>query len=139
LQGLGPVEGLTIGALSQGPRAGLRGLPAATARGVKEVAAAYTPSGIARAIRPAVADVPGSASTWEAAAAPATMGASVGAAGTKITEQARALAATASPELQAEVAKIGPKITQRGLKTLERHVEADTLPVPVRLTEGQAT
>jgi hypothetical protein len=61
---------------------------------------------------------------------------SVGAAGTVPLEQARAMVASASPELKAAVEKVGNKID---LQVLARHAEADTLPVPVRLTTGQAT
>lgn len=62
--------------------------------------------------------------------------ASAGAAAADITEQAKAMTAGASPELQAAVAKAGPKTN---IQVLERHVDADSLPVPVRLTKGQAT
>ncbi|NBR16179.1 MAG: hypothetical protein EBU01_16610, partial [Crocinitomicaceae bacterium] len=43
----------------------------------------------------------------------------------------------ATPELQKALANIPPE--KVNLPTLQRHIEADTLPVPVRLTEGQAT
>lgn len=42
-----------------------------------------------------------------------------------------------SPELKKEIASIPVK--KINIPTLQRHIEADTLPVPVRLTEGQAT
>lgn len=60
----------------------------------------------------------------------------VGSAAVDPVTQAKTLAARASPELQAAVEKAGPNVN---LETLARHVEADTLPVPVRLTKGQAT
>ncbi len=65
---------------------------------------------------------------------------SVGAAGAGTIEQARAAAANASPELQAivEAASRG-KNKALNLDALKRHVEADSLPVPVQLTPGQAT
>jgi hypothetical protein len=43
----------------------------------------------------------------------------------------------ATPELQQAIASI--PIDKVNIPTLQRHIEADTLPVPVRLTEGQAT
>ena len=43
----------------------------------------------------------------------------------------------ATPELQKALANIPPE--KVNIPTLQRHIEADTLPVPVRLTEGQAT
>ena len=43
----------------------------------------------------------------------------------------------ATPELQQALKDIPTE--QVNLPTLQRHIEADTLPVPVRLTEGQAT
>lgn len=42
-----------------------------------------------------------------------------------------------SPELKQEISNI--PVNKINLPTLQRHIEADTLPVPVRLTEGQAT
>jgi len=62
--------------------------------------------------------------------------ASVGAAAAEPSVQAAALAAGASPELQALVKSAGNKIN---LPVLQRHIEADTLPVPIQLTKGQAT
>jgi hypothetical protein len=41
-----------------------------------------------------------------------------------------------SPELQAAISKAGPNIQP---EALSRHLEADSLPIPVRLTAGQAT
>jgi hypothetical protein len=43
----------------------------------------------------------------------------------------------ATPELQQAISSI--PVEKVNLPTLQRHIEADTLPVPVRLTEGQAT
>jgi hypothetical protein len=43
----------------------------------------------------------------------------------------------ATPELQKALANIPPE--KINIPTLQRHIEADSLPVPVRLTEGQAT
>jgi len=70
-----------------------------------------------------------------AKAVPGQMG-SVGATGTTPLEQARAMVANASPELKAALEKVGEKVD---LQVLGRHAEADTLPIPVRLTTGQAT
>jgi len=44
---------------------------------------------------------------------------------------------SASPELQQSLKDV--PVSQVNLPVLERHVEADSLPIPVRLTEGQAT
>lgn len=62
---------------------------------------------------------------------------SAGAAATTDQATVNALLAKASPELQNEL-KATP-VNQINMPALERHVEADTLPVPVRLTRGQAT
>lgn len=62
---------------------------------------------------------------------------SAGAAATTDQAAVNALLAKASPELQNEL-KATP-VAQINMPALERHVEADTLPVPVRLTRGQAT
>jgi len=43
----------------------------------------------------------------------------------------------ATPELQKTISSI--PVNEVNIPTLQRHIEADTLPVPVRLTEGQAT
>jgi len=43
----------------------------------------------------------------------------------------------ATPELQQTISSI--PVNEVNIPTLQRHIEADTLPVPVRLTEGQAT
>jgi hypothetical protein len=43
----------------------------------------------------------------------------------------------ATPELQKTISSI--PVNEVNLPTLQRHIEADTLPIPVRLTEGQAT
>jgi hypothetical protein len=62
---------------------------------------------------------------------------SAGAAATTDQAAVNAMLAKVSPELQNEI-KATP-INQINMPALERHVEADTLPVPVRLTRGQAT
>lgn len=62
---------------------------------------------------------------------------SAGAAATTDQNAVNALLAKASPELQNELKATPPN--QINMPALERHVEADTLPVPVRLTRGQAT
>jgi hypothetical protein len=43
----------------------------------------------------------------------------------------------ATPELQKAISNV--PVNKVNLPVLQRHIEADTLPVPVRLTEGQAT
>ena len=69
--------------------------------------------------------------------APKPSMAGVGAAATdKATFLNQALQ-TATPELRAELQKLKPE--EVNLSVLERQVLADSLPVPMRLTEGQAT
>jgi hypothetical protein len=46
---------------------------------------------------------------------------------------------TLTPETQAELAKIGARGNTPNPAALARHVDAETLPVPVRLTQGQAS
>ena len=62
---------------------------------------------------------------------------SAGAAATTDQAAINAILAKVSPELQNEIRST--QINQINMPALERHVEADTLPVPVRLTRGQAT
>jgi hypothetical protein len=65
--------------------------------------------------------------------------ASVGAAAADPQNQARAIAAGASPELQATVEQAIKQGKPIDIPALSRHAEAESLPVKVRLTEGQAT
>jgi len=62
---------------------------------------------------------------------------SAGAAATTDQATVNAMLAKVSPELQNEIRST--PVNQLNMPALERHVEADTLPVPVRLTRGQAT
>jgi hypothetical protein len=62
---------------------------------------------------------------------------SVGAAAVPTETTIKAALSTASPELQKALSNISP--SKVNLPVLQRHIEADSLPVPVRLTEGQAT
>jgi len=61
----------------------------------------------------------------------------VGAAERSNESALQAAMAQASPELRSELAKVKPN--DLSVPVLERHLEADSLPVPVRLTKGQAT
>lgn len=60
-----------------------------------------------------------------------------GAAATTNEAAVRSALESASPELQQSLKDV--PVNQINLPVLERHVEADSLPIPVRLTEGQAT
>lgn len=62
---------------------------------------------------------------------------SAGAAAVPTEATIKAAVSQASPELQQTVA--GIPVNKVNVPVLQRHVEADTLPVPIRLTEGQAT
>jgi len=62
---------------------------------------------------------------------------SVGAAAVPNETTIQQALSVATPELQTALSSIPPK--KVNLPTLQRHIEADSLPVPVRLTEGQAT
>lgn len=62
---------------------------------------------------------------------------SAGAAAAPTEATIQAAVSQASPELQQAV--YGIPINKVNVPVLQRHVEADTLPVPIRLTEGQAT
>ncbi len=68
-------------------------------------------------------------------AANASRFASAGAAGADTLTQAKTMVAGASPEIKAAVDKAGRNVN---LDVLDRHVQADSLPIPVRLTKGQA-
>jgi hypothetical protein len=63
--------------------------------------------------------------------------ASVGAAATPTEATVQQALSVVTPELKSELQNI--PVNKVNLPTLQRHIEADTLPVPVRLTEGQAT
>jgi len=83
----------------------------------------------------------GPAVTLPAGAAPgAGLGAtpgSVGAAGVPTITTIQQALVGATPELKAVLS--GIPFEQTNVPTFMRHIEADSLPVPVRLTEGQAT
>ena len=64
-------------------------------------------------------------------------GASVGAAQTANKTIIDEAMSRASPELTSELKKLDPK--QVNIPVLERHLDADTLPIPIKLSEGQAT
>jgi hypothetical protein len=69
---------------------------------------------------------------------PATAGGqSVGAAATPNTTMIQQALSVATPELQQALKDI--PVNQINLPTLQRHIEADSLPKPMRLTEGMAT
>ena len=64
-------------------------------------------------------------------------GASVGAAQTANKAIIDEAMTRATPELRQELAKLNPD--EVNLDVLNRHLDADTLPVPIKLSEGQAT
>ena len=68
---------------------------------------------------------------------PTKGGQSVGAAATPDATMVQQALSVATPELQAALKDI--PADQIHAPTFQRHIEADTLPIPVRLTEGQAT
>lgn len=70
---------------------------------------------------------------------PAAPAASVGARATLPNAQAVAMASNASPEIQAAVKDTVSKFGKVNTEALERHVQADSLPVPIKLSKGQAT
>ena len=94
----------------------------------------------AKAAMPPPAATP-TAVTLPAGAAPgAGLGAtpgSVGAAGVPTITTIQQALVGATPELKAVLS--GIPFEQTNVPTFMRHIEADSLPVPVRLTEGQAT
>jgi len=69
--------------------------------------------------------------------APKTAMAGVGAAATEKATFLNQALQTASPELRAELQKLKPE--EVNVPVLERQLDADALPVPIKLTEGQAT
>jgi hypothetical protein len=70
-------------------------------------------------------------------AEPTAVRGSAGAAATTNAATIQQALSVATPELQAIIKDI--PVDKVNLPTLTRHIEADTLPIPVRLTEGQAT
>lgn len=117
LAGLGPAEGMALGnAISQMPKG-------AISQGTK----------LALGADKAPTAAP-------AAAAPSGGMASVGAAGVAPTEQVRELASRAqTPELRQVIERSAKGATPRTVATASRIVDADSLPVPIKLTAGQAT
>jgi hypothetical protein len=71
------------------------------------------------------------------APAPTAGGQSVGAAATPNATMVQQAMSVATPELQQALKDI--PVDKINVPTFQRHIEADTLPIPVRLTEGQAT
>jgi len=69
--------------------------------------------------------------------APKPSMAGVGAAATDKSTILNQALQNATPELKAELQKLKPE--EVNLSVLERHIEADSLPVPIKLSEGQAT
>jgi hypothetical protein len=67
----------------------------------------------------------------------APAGASVGAAQTATKSIIDEAMTRATPELKQELARLDPK--EINMDVLNRHLDADTLPVPIKLSEGQAT
>lgn len=116
-EAIGQRTGISPTDIEQGINAAMMALPA----GVKPVKA-----GIAK-IKAALPEY-----TIEAA----TPG-SVGAAAVPTETTIKAALASASPELQKAVSNIPPN--KVNVPVLQRHIEADSLPEPVRLTNGQAT
>lgn len=70
-------------------------------------------------------------------AEPTAVRGSAGAAATTNAATIQQALSVATPELQAIIKDI--PVDKVNLPTLTRHIEADTLPIPIRLTEGQAT
>lgn len=116
-EAIGQRTGISPTDIEQGVNAAMMALPA----GVKPVKAGITK------IKAALPEY-----TIEAA----TPG-SVGAAAVPTEMTIKAALASASPELKQAVSNIPPN--KVNVPVLQRHIEADSLPEPVRLTNGQAT
>lgn len=86
---------------------------------------------------PTPAAIPGLVEQFRQKKAPGAPGGSVGAAGATQQSQVNAALSSASPELRAALEKHAPE--KLDVNVINRHLEAESLPVPVRLTEGQAT
>jgi hypothetical protein len=90
-----------------------------------------------RAMQAVKAPVQQALSELQVTKAPATGMVSAGAAATLDPTIVKQALSVATPELQQALSTI--PVNKVNIPTLQRHIEADTLPVPVRLTEGQAT
>jgi len=77
-------------------------------------------------------------STSAASAITEPLPGSVGSAAVNPIQQARALVSKASPELQAAVEETIKRSEPLNMKAIENYVEAETLPVPIRYSRGQA-
>jgi hypothetical protein len=96
------------------------------------VGGAVAPKGV-KALKSAAAEL----QTTTAPVQPKSGMVSAGAAATLDPTTVKQALSVATPELQQALATI--PVDKINIPTLQRHIEADTLPVPVRLTEGQAT
>ena len=94
---------------------------------------------VAKAYKSAAAELGVGKQTQPVGQAPAQQAGmvSMGAAAVPTEVTIKQALSVATPELQKALSVI--PVDKVNLPTLQRHIEADTLPVPVRLTEGQAT
>jgi hypothetical protein len=90
---------------------------------------------VVRSFKAAAAELTPAATTTAPVAKPGMV--SAGAAAVPDVTTINQALSVSTPELRQAISSI--PVNEVNLPTLQRHIEADTLPVPVRLTEGQAT
>jgi hypothetical protein len=90
---------------------------------------------VVRSFKTAAAEITPAATTAPTVAKPGMV--SAGAAAVPDVTTINQALSVSTPELRQAISSI--PVNEVNLPTLQRHIEADTLPVPVRLTEGQAT
>lgn len=143
-------RGVDVGALTPAEGAGIKTAgsavaPGAVFRGATTIGKMLRPGAAAEAVAPAATPIKIGNVTFAReepralpppAGQPAAQYGSVGASAATNAAAARTMAANLSPELRAAVEK---NIDNVNPQVLTRHAEADSLPVPIRLTEGQAT
>jgi hypothetical protein len=115
------------------------GVPASDIRNMAVIGGVAVPQALKEAA-PIVKSVQAAAKPireTEMAKAPIATAGSLGAAAVPTETTIKQALSVASPELQKALSSI--PTNKVNVPTLQRHIEADSLPVPVRLTEGQAT
>jgi hypothetical protein len=115
------------------------GVPASDIRNMAVIGGAAVPQALKEGA-PIVKSVQAAAKPireTEMAKAPIATAGSLGAAAVPTETTIKQALSVASPELQKALSSI--PTNKVNVPTLQRHIEADSLPFPVRLTEGQAT
>lgn len=131
---LGNVAGKVVGEVAKKAVSGVKNI-------AETVAEAPVYQGLAKKAKTAAETMQEGFQAYKQAQSPqmqtAPAGASVGAAQTANKSIVDEAMTRATPELAKELSKLDPK--EVNIEVLNRHLDADTLPIPIKLSEGQAT